>query len=682
MLKLPDRESSIAAGLLAVVVLTIGAVEAYLLHRTQAYFGGGALNRVFALDGGGAYLAYCLEATLYDVVFYATIGLAVLLVLGRLNPLQRCYVAAVGMLSIGAVIAAGRWQIYRYFKTAFDVDAVWDMAERRVSGVLAYLDAELVVWTAAAIVYLVAHVLVVRRLGRRGGRIARWRIGPGPVAVLLAGWAAIGLNHFLTARHEALRYGLRTKCSYACVDAVLIPCSDFDGDGFGPLTTPPDPDNFNAAVHPYAVDLPGNNIDENGLAGDLAALDPAAVRPGFSWLTESDRRNVMLIMVETMRFDLIGMTIDGREVTPFLNSLAREHCYLSHAYSTFGTTTPAILTSLTGTPRYDEQTPTLFDQFRALGYRTCGVSAQNEDWGNCYQLARLNELDDYFDARHVDWDHRELDTWQKLFPSALTLESGALNRRIFETIDRDPDRPFFMYVNYQDLHYPYHHPAMPPVFIERPRRDSAFFCRENRAQILRQYANAAHHLDASFRTLCEFLRSRGIFENTVLLIVGDHGDSFYEDGVLGHGWTQSDYQKRVPLLLVNGRGRYTNPAGQDELAKMIVRSVDPTTTPAPAVAVDDPNKRVFILTSQLHKPRQISLVGLTGRVDFDFRIGRVAFDGLEALYRPEAEKLGPQRFARFRRLVNRWETYRGVQAWRREQRRQQSLSGPASPRSP
>ena len=660
------RESSIAWVLLAVVVLIVGAVEAYLVHRTHAYFGGGALNRVFALTGLAAYLAYFAEAFVYDVVFYATVGLIVLGALAKLSPLQRCYAVVVGVLSALAVIVAARWEVYSHFKAAFDIAAAWDMAEGKVTGVLAYLDAEIVLWAVLGIGYVIANLLIVRWLGRFGRSIARWRVGRRPVAALAVAWVALGVNHFATAGHESLRYGLQRKCSYACVDALLARCSDFDGDHFGPLTSPPDPDNFDPQVHPYAVDQPGNGLDEDGLAGDLPWLDPVALRGGFPRLTGSDGRNVILCMVETFRFDVLDMTIDGREVMPFLQSLAREHCRFTHAYSNYGTTTPAIIAALTGTINYDERTRSLFDQFKELGYRTCGVSAQNENWGDCYRQLRLHELDDYFDARHVDWDGQTLDTWQKLFPSALTLESRALNRHIFEIIDRDLSRPFIMYVNYQDLHYPYHHPAMSLVFIEEARRDTAFFCEQNRELILRQYANAAHHLDQSFRQLCQGLESRGLFEDTVLVIVGDHGDSFYEDGVLGHGWTQSDYQKRVPLLLVNGRGRFHNPVGQDELADMIVRSVDPATLGSRATVTDDPEKTVFLLTSKLSRPRQISLLALGGRVDFDFRTGRVAFDGRDVWHRPDSETLGGQRFERFRRLINRWETYRVARTQRQD----------------
>ncbi len=647
------RESSLVRLLLIIVVVTVGVMETCLLWHTMP----GA-----APAGWGVHVAYLVEAAAYDLVFYASAGLAVLLLGRRLSPVQRCYAAAVGLLSVLAGIGLNRWILYCYFKNAFDLGAVWDLAEGRVAGVLAYLDATVALGAAAAVLYVVANVWIVRWLGRYGRSITRWSFGRRTALVLGAAWLLVGLNHAATARSESLRSALRSKCSFACIDSVLNWCGDVDGDGFGPLGPLPDPDNFDGDRHPYAVDVPGNGIDENGLAGDLAQLDPTARAVGLPRLSQTDGRNVMLIVVETMRFDLIGLTLDDREATPFLNSLAREQCYFTHAYSNYGMTTRAILTLLTGTLDYDDHTENLFDRFRGLGYRTCAVSAQNEEWGRCFERARMHALDDYFDARDAHLDGHELGGWQRLFPKALTVESRALNQRIFETIERDPHRPFFMYVNYQDLHYPYAHPSFDPVFIGEARRDSAFFREENRELILRQYANAAHYLDASFRELFDYLESKGILEKTVIVIVGDHGDSFYDDGVLGHGWLLSDYQTRVPLLLVNGRGEFTNPVGQDEVAGMLLRSVDPGVGTASAKVLDDGGKAVFLLSSDLTRPRQIGLRTLDGRVDFDFRSGRAHFDGDSNGQPADAPALGPARLGQFTRLVHGWESLRVLQA--------------------
>ena len=74
------------------------------------------------------------------------------------------------------------------------------------------------------------------------------------------------------------------------------------------FTRPVDQAPFDASRHPYALDIPGNGIDENGLAGD----HPLDFRAPPSELNEQPifgcRPNVLMIFLEGVRADMLGAT--------------------------------------------------------------------------------------------------------------------------------------------------------------------------------------------------------------------------------------------------------------------------------------------------------------------------------------------------------------------------------------
>ena len=90
-------------------------------------------------------------------------------------------------------------------------------------------------------------------------------VGGSCLGALLAGALVLGVAG---SRDERLRYGWSRKGSGMLVTAALDRLTDWDLDGTGWLATPSDPAPFDGSIHPYAVEIPGNGIDENGGGGD------------------------------------------------------------------------------------------------------------------------------------------------------------------------------------------------------------------------------------------------------------------------------------------------------------------------------------------------------------------------------------------------------------------------------
>jgi hypothetical protein len=157
--------------------------------------------------------------------------------------------------------------------------------------------------------------------------------------------------------------------------------TDVDRDGYGLLGRPGDPALFDARVHPYAIDVPGDGIDQDGVAGDLPAAlgryeEPTARRSTgravamwCSWCSKA--------FVPTPWARRWG----ARPVTPVLDGLARGGLSIAHAYSHNGYTVQARNHIFTGSIAGVRGGTTIVDDFKANGYETAYFSGQDDSFG-------------------------------------------------------------------------------------------------------------------------------------------------------------------------------------------------------------------------------------------------------------------------------------------------------------
>ncbi|WP_341645329.1 sulfatase-like hydrolase/transferase [Thauera sp. SDU_THAU2] len=129
--------------------------------------------------------------------------------------------------------------------------------------------------------------------------------------------------------------------------------------------------------------------------------------------------------------------------------------------------------------------------------------------------------------------------------------------RLIEFVDqRDPSRPFMTFLFFESPHANYNFP--PESVIESGYLEDFSYAdmelRDKIGGIHKRYINAVHHLDSQLGKLMAHLERRGLLEDTLVVITGDHGEEFMEKGRWGHNSTFVDEQVRVPLLLwVPGR---------------------------------------------------------------------------------------------------------------------------------
>jgi hypothetical protein len=425
--------------------------------------------------------------------------------------------------------------------------------------------------------------------------------------------------------------------------------TDFDQDGFGIAARLSDPDPFDRTIFPYASDLPGNGIDEDGVAGDLPAGAIPYAEPPAQTAPWARRPDVILIMLESFRADLVGLRLEGRAVTPVLNELARVGVSSPLAYSHNGYTAQSRYHVFSGSLAGVRGDRTLVDDFKANGYTVAYFSGQDESFGaDQYRVG--------FERAHVAYDARvEPNRRYSTFTTAgsLAVPFRVVQERIGEFLrgSRADGRPLFLYVNFHDTHFPYSHNDIKPLVSDTKLPRSRISPGERQA-LWATYVNTAANVDRAIgEVLGDVRRTRGA--EPAVIVTADHGESLFDEGFLGHGYALNDVQTRVPLIAVNLPLVIDQPFGQSDLRDAIGAALrTPPEHPAAPRLGSTGQRQVFQYLGNVNRPRQIAVLGPEGRTIYDFRNQRVQVRG--GGWQRSDRVQGSDR-AEFLALVHSWE---------------------------
>jgi arylsulfatase A-like enzyme len=301
--------------------------------------------------------------------------------------------------------------------------------------------------------------------------------------------------------------------------------------------------------------------------------------------------NILVIVVDTLRADHTTLHGYNRATTPALDRIAHDGTLFEEAISSSSWTLPAHQSLLTG--RYphehgplreqvvNQSLPSLGRVLAGRGFRTGAFSANTDFFCRRAGFAQsFLHFDDYFYSVG-DMVYRTFWGWlffRTYISDLLGLDelparknAAEVNRETLAWIDQDRSRPFFAFLNYLDVHYPYVPPqpyrsrfvpadlrpdCEPPLArrlnpLHRPNEfgllaDMTPDCLQ--VQIAR-YDGAISYVDDQIASLFSELRRRGVDQNTLVIITSDHGEQFREHGLVTHGTSLYRELIHVPLVL-------------------------------------------------------------------------------------------------------------------------------------
>jgi hypothetical protein len=613
--------------LLLVCVAFVGAAETALLWMGTSYLGAG--YNVPRIDGATFLFFFLPVALLLDAWLVLLIWTVTLPLLSRLTRSRLQIFCAAALLAAGVPVAlAGfRYNVYSMLGATFSLALVSASSTLGPSALLAEGLAEapgLLLAGVPLALGALACGLAVRHLERRIGPVER--VAAPPWRQLSLGVAATGglgaLLLTLSAwQGSPLAWGLEHRLSGGALSDLLARVTDVDADGFGALERPNDPAPFDPRIHPYAVDLPGNGSDENGIAGDHPAGFEADAPPAAAPVALARRPNVLLVYLESFRADLLGARIDGREITPFLNRLAREGGASSHAYVHSPWTLASRMQLFSGRMLHGAGQTTLVDDFASRGYTVAWFSGQDDSYGDSARQLGAERADVFYDARQ-DLERR---TSRSTAPVSLQVSWKTLTGRVLDFVsEHDASQPLFMYLNVVDTHYPYWHAEIDPVLGEGVlRRDDIRFDRAR--DVFEAYANTAANVDRAVEIVFDALRWRLGDADLAVIVTADHGESFYEAGALGHGQSLEPLETRVPFIVWGMGGEWREPIAVSDVREQLLGHLGKAGKPAEIRPrfVPDPDHRVLQYAPTLEQPSAIALRGAQDLLRYDFAADRV-----------------------------------------------------------
>ncbi len=251
-----------------------------------------------------------------------------------------------------------------------------------------------------------------------------------------------------------------------------------------------------------------------------------------------EKPNLVLITLDTTRADHLGCYGDAQAKTPNIDALAGRGVLFEQALSAAPLTQPAHSSLMTGTyPTYHgvringstalgQSQTTLAEVLTAQGYETgafIGAFVLDRRWG-------LNQgfrvYDDQFDLKK--YKHLDLAGVQR--PADQVVDAA------LAWLEKEKQDPFFAWIHLYDAHTPYEPPE--PFLSEYGGRGPAGL-----------YDGEIAFVDSQVGRFVSWLDANGLDEKTILVVVGDHGESLGSHGEGTHGYFVYDYAMRVPLVV-------------------------------------------------------------------------------------------------------------------------------------
>ena len=332
---------------------------------------------------------------------------------------------------------------------------------------------------------------------------------------------------------------------------------------------------------------------------------------------ERTNRNIIMLTVDCWRGDHVGVNGNSEVSTPNIDRMASQGMYFSDAHTSGGWTKIAMtsLFSSTRSSQYDmsvgrihQDRPLLAKSLQDAGYETAGMTT-NLVCGTPHGFDQgFDHFEDVRPSIKTSLNDRLLAirgmkrlSNKRLFrkfmasiglafePVYPTIDAEELVDHAIEWLRKPHEGPYFLWLHFMDLHWPYKSSLRNRDFAEKDEmwvdrkewtklRKTRGHYRPDDQRVARWdklYKEEVQMLDCALGRLFDNLRGRDDWHNSDLILTGDHGEEFYEHGTWGHSWNQLHGEgTHVPLIVrLSGQDKASEigrPTGHIDIAPTIL----------------------------------------------------------------------------------------------------------------
>jgi lipoteichoic acid synthase len=288
----------------------------------------------------------------------------------------------------------------------------------------------------------------------------------------------------------------------------------------------------------------------------------ANLQPTF----RSEQRNVVLILLESTRAQSVTPYNENLETTPFLDELAKSSLLVERAYTVVPWTSKANVAVNCGIPPnvrnaaygiIPESAPDgiparcLPDLLRGQNYNTVYFQATNKDFENWPTLVENFGYEEFYPIESMSKEDKEGFERVNYVEYETAYEDDILLKPSEEWLRENRAEPFLATYLTATPHDAY---VVPNRYGEKTFAED---------EELNRYLNTIRYQDFFLKNLFDQYKELGLYENTVFVVLGDHGEAFGEHGARKHGLAVYEETTRIPMLIHDPR-QFENGARVEE----------------------------------------------------------------------------------------------------------------------